>query len=138
MRRLSMRVTIYHNTAADGSGRHIGYDGYEPGHPLVPVFTYTTVPADPQAVAEAAFEAFNADPGMLTGTQRELAEQYRARSLRSLSPGDVVRAGDSTLAVTRPAGWIPVTGPLNVVRTGMHGTHPLPAPPAPQAPGPRG
>ena len=35
-----MRVTIFHNTARDGHGRHIGFDGYQPGQPLVPVFAY--------------------------------------------------------------------------------------------------
>jgi hypothetical protein len=37
-----------------------------------------------------------------------------------------VAAGDVLLAVGRPAGWEPVTGPLAEVRTREHGTNPLP------------
>jgi hypothetical protein len=39
----------------------------------------------------------------------------------------VVAIGDVTLAVARPAGWTPVSGGLDEVRTGEHGTRPLPA-----------
>jgi hypothetical protein len=45
-----------------------------------------------------------------------------------------VAAGDVLLAVGRPAGWEPVTGPLTEVRTREHGIHPLPEPPAPGEP----
>jgi hypothetical protein len=45
-----------------------------------------------------------------------------------LSVGDIVAAGDVLLAVGRPAGWEPVTGPLTEVRTREHGTNPLPDP----------
>ena len=47
--------------------------------------------------------AFNADPEMLTGRKRELATQYRQALLRSVSVGDVVRAGD-TARLTRIPG----------------------------------
>ena len=47
---------------------------------------------------------------------------------RSLSAGDVVAVGGTLLAVGRPAGWEPVTGPLTEVRTREHGTSPLPLP----------
>jgi len=57
-----------------------------------------------------------------------------------LSAGDLVAVGDVLLAVGRPAGWEPVTGPLTEVRTREHGTNPLPLPgsapgsgPAPQS-----
>jgi hypothetical protein len=45
---------------------------------------------------------------------------------RELSAGDIVAAGGTLLAVARPAGWKPVTGPLTEVRTREHGTIPLP------------
>ena len=44
-----------------------------------------------------------------------------------LPAGDVVAAGEAALAVARPAGRTPVRGGLNEVRTGDHGTRPLPA-----------
>jgi hypothetical protein len=47
-----------------------------------------------------------------------------------LSAGDVVVIGEVALAVARPAGWQPVSGPLAEVRIHEHGTHPLPAPAA--------
>jgi hypothetical protein len=43
-----------------------------------------------------------------------------------LAAGDVVAVGDVLLAVARPAGWEPVTGPLTEVRASQHGTRPLP------------
>lgn len=123
-----MRVTVYHNIATDGSGRRAGYEGYQPAHPLVPVFAYTISPpsdSPPEVAAGFAYSAFNADPDMLTGTQRDLAETYRRRRLRSLTPGDVLTIGDTKLAAARPAGWQPITAPLHIVRADEHGTHPL-------------
>ena len=54
-----------------------------------------------------------------------------------LSAGDVVAASGVLLAVAR-AGWEPVTGPLDEVRTREHGTCPLPepTPPGESLPGP--
>jgi hypothetical protein len=51
-----------------------------------------------------------------------------------LSVGDVVAVGEAGLAVGR-AGWIPLRGGLDEVRTDEHGTHPLPAPGPGPAPG---
>lgn len=124
-----MRVTIFHNVARDQDGRHAGFDGYRPGQPLVPVFAYDAELADggmPELllIAEQAFEAFNADPEMLTGRQRDLATQYRALRLRSLSAGDVVRAGDTALACDH-IGFREVPAELNQVRACEHGTHPI-------------
>jgi len=45
-----------------------------------------------------------------------------------LSVGDIVCVGEVALAVGRPAGWEPASGPLAEVRTGEHGTSPLPLP----------
>ncbi len=125
-----MRVIVYHNVARDDAGHHAGFDGYQPGHPLVPVFTYDTELLDgglPELlrVAEAAFEAFNADPEMLAGRQRELAASYRDRRLRSLSIGDIVQTGATALACD-PVGFREVEGDLNVVRSDEPGTHPDP------------
>lgn len=43
-----------------------------------------------------------------------------------LSVGDIVCVGEVALAVGRPAGWEPASGPLAEVRTREHGTSPLP------------
>src|SRR5690348_15190281 len=41
----SVKVTVYHNVAADDAGRHLGIlDGYQPDHPVTPVFA-TELPA---------------------------------------------------------------------------------------------
>jgi hypothetical protein len=42
-----------------------------------------------------------------------------------LSVGDVAVIGEVALAVGRPVGWEPVSGPLTEVRTREHGTRPL-------------
>jgi hypothetical protein len=124
-----MRVTVYHNVARDEAGRHLHFDGYQPGHPLVPVFTYDALLLDgglPELlrIAEAAFEAFNADPEMLQGNQRELAARYRDRRLRSMSVGDVLLLGGTVLACD-PAGFREVPSELDEVRVSEHGTHPI-------------
>ena len=59
--------------------------------PQVRVFTYQATAGcrSPQEIADDAYEAFNADPEMLAGGQREIAARYRDRQLRSLSfPGN--------------------------------------------------
>ena len=121
-------VTIFHNVAYDPEGRHIAMlDGYQPGDPVVAVFTYQADPAGRTAeqIADEAFGTFNDHPRDPDGA--DLACAYYQRRLRSLSVGDVVAVGGILLAVGRPAGWEPVTAPLTEVRTPEHGTHPLPA-----------
>ena len=122
-------VTIWHNVAFDGQGRHVAMlDGYQPGDPVVRVFAYQADPAGRTAeeIADEAFDTFNDHPRDADGA--DLACAYYGRRLRSLSAGDVVAVGDVLLAVGRPAGWEPVTGPLTEVRTREHGTSPLPDP----------
>jgi hypothetical protein len=84
-------VTIYHNIATDEVGRCIAMlDGYEPGHPLVPVHQYKeAIHRTDDRILEAAFYTFNEGTG-------EHAERYRNRLNRSLSVGDVVRIDDGT------------------------------------------
>jgi len=58
-----MRVTIYHNIAKDGDGRHVSFFGYQPGQPLVPVFAYDVTLLDGgieelRQIAERAFETY--------------------------------------------------------------------------------
>ena len=130
-------VTIWHNVARDdGEGRHIAMlDGYRPGDPMVRVFAYQADPAGgPEAVAEDAFGIFNGHPRC--ASDAGLASAYYQRELRSLSVGDVVAAGDLLLAVGRPAGWEPVSGSVNEVRTCEHGTRPLPVSAEPGEPVP--
>jgi len=119
-------VTIWHNVAVDDQGRHTAVlDGYQPGDPMVRVFTYQAGPAgrDPEQIAEEAFAICNGHPADTAG--EELSRRYYGRELRSLSKGDVVVIGEVALAVAS-AGWDPVSGSLAEVRTRQHGTRPLP------------
>ncbi len=121
-------VTIWHNVALDGQGRHVAMlDGYQPGDPVVAVFAYQADPGRPaEEIADEAFAIFTGHPR--DAAEADLACAYYQRRLRPLAAGDVVAAGDVLLAVARPVGWEPVTGPLTEVRTREHGTHPLPDP----------
>ncbi len=81
-------VTIWHNVPVDGQGRHTGMlKGYQPGDPVVRVFTYQADPAaGPEEIAEEAFAICNGHPCDAAGT--DLSRRYYARELRSLSfPG---------------------------------------------------
>ena len=132
-------VTIWHNVAFDAQGRHTAMmDGYQPGDPMVRVFAYQADPGRPaDEIAGEAFDISTRHPRDAAGA--DLACAYDQRRLRPLAAGDVVAAGDVLLAVARPAGWEPVTGPLTEVRTREHGTQPLPAPPPDRArPDPEG
>ncbi len=105
-------LTIWHNVAHDAEGRHTAMlDGYQPGDPVVAVFTYQADPAGRTAeqIADEAYDTFNDHPRDPGGA--DLACAYYQRRLRSRQAGDVVAAGDVLLAVGRPAGWEPVTGP---------------------------
>ena len=121
-------VTIWHNVAFDGQGRHVAMlDGYQPGDPVVRVFAYEADPGRPaEEIAAEAFDTFNDHPRDADGA--DLACAYYGRRLRSLSAGDVVCVGGVALAVARPTGWEPASGPLTEVRTREHGTSPLPLP----------
>jgi hypothetical protein len=118
-------VTIWHNVTLDGQGHHTGMlKGYQPGDPVVRVFTYQAAPAgSPEETAEEAFAICNGHPRDARG--EDLARRYYQRELRSLSVGDIVTVGEAPLAVGRPAGWEPVRGGLTEVCTDEHGTHPL-------------
>jgi len=64
----TITVTIWHNVAVDGQGRHTGMlEGYQPGDPVVRVFTYQADPADPEEIAEEAFAIGNGHPGDAAG-----------------------------------------------------------------------
>jgi hypothetical protein len=119
-------VTIWHNVTLDGQGHHTGMlEGYQPGNPVVRVFTYQTAPAgSPEETAEEAFAICNGHPRDARG--EDLARRYYQRELRSLSVGDVVAVGEARLAVGR-VGWTLVLGGLNEVRVSGHGTRPVPA-----------
>ena len=89
-------VTIWHNVAFDGQGRHTAMlDGYQPGDPVVRVFAYQVSPGRAaEEIAEEAFAIFNDHPRDAAGA--ELACAYYQRRLRSLS--SAICSGD------RPAG----------------------------------
>jgi hypothetical protein len=105
------RVRIFHNVSRDASfglnmvftreGKRFA-EGPEERHPLVPVFEYTVdtgATYNVNVLLEQAFERFN------IGSD-ELAAQYRARRLRSLSVGDVVEVDGSAYSC-ESAGWDP-------------------------------
>jgi hypothetical protein len=83
-------VTIWHNVATDAHDRPAGMlDGYQPGHPMVRVFTYQADPAGrpPEVIAEEAFAICNGHPRDAGG--QDLSRRYYQRKLRSLSfPGN--------------------------------------------------
>jgi hypothetical protein len=122
----TITVAIFHNVARDEHDRHTGmHAGYQPGDPMVRVFTYQTDPAGhiPEQIAEEAFAICNGHPRDAHG--QSLARRYYQRELRSLSVGDIVAVGEVGLAVDR-FGWTLVHGGLTEVRIHEHGTHPLP------------
>lgn len=78
------RVTVYYNEAKDAQGRSLGYDGYQPDHPLHPILSLSVTADNPYAAAEVAFARMN------RGSGNEDA-RLDAKGLRSLSVGDVVQ-----------------------------------------------
>jgi hypothetical protein len=77
-------VVIYHNTTTDATGRPVNYDGFIPGEStLEAVHLSSTELTEPTAIAEEMFYRFNVG-------EDEDAMEYRSKSLRSLSVGDVV------------------------------------------------
>jgi hypothetical protein len=125
-------ITIWHNVARDVHGRHTGFAGFTPGDEMVKVFSYETESSGRTAeqIAEHAFTLTNDAPDGQEAI--ELARQYRARQLRSVSVGDLVVVGEIPLTVER-AGWAPLRGAITEVSTDEHGSHPLP----PEAVSPR-
>ena len=120
-------ITIWHNVAHDAEGRHTAMTGgYQPGDPMVRVFTYQADPAGraPEVMAEEAFAICNGHPRDAAG--EELSRRYYARELRSLSVGDLVAVGEAALVCER-AGWARLRGGITEARIDEHGTHPLPA-----------
>jgi len=82
--------------------------------------TRTPTPAHNTATSSSRLHGICRSPSLSGGFRNT------AGPSGELSVGDVVAAGDVLLAVGRPAGWEPVTGPLAEVRTREHGTNPLP------------
>jgi hypothetical protein len=93
-------VTSWRNAAVDAQGRPTGMrDGYQPGDPVVRVFTYQADPAGrtPEQIAEEAFAIGNGHPGDARG--EDLARRYYERQLRSGSfPGNSSCCGRSCCA----------------------------------------
>src|SRR5208282_5261707 len=101
-------------------------NGYQPGDPVVRVFTYQAAPSgSPEEIAEEAFAICNDHPGDAHGA--DLTRLYYERELR----GTVRRRRRSrrrSRARRRAHRLDLVRGALNEVGTSEHGTHPLPAP----------
>lgn len=76
------RVTVYYNEAKDAQGRSLGYDGYQPDHPLRPVMSLYVTAENPYAAAEVTFARMNRGSG-------NEDPRLDDKGLRSLSVGDV-------------------------------------------------
>lgn len=110
-----MQVTIFHNITRDGLGRPLGIiDGFQPEHDVVRVFSYETALTEPVAAAEEAFHLFNVGEDPDFGVPSPIALAYRAKGLRSLSVGDLVRVGVSTFACAS-YGWDAVATPTTAL-----------------------
>ena len=122
-----MKVTVYHNVALDEAGRHLGIlDGYQPDHPVTPVFTAELPDTDDVTACDELYRLLNGgdDPSFGTPDPRALA--YRARGNRSLSIGDLARI-DGRFYACAADGWEPVTAQPSIVHeTEAHGSTPLP------------
>jgi hypothetical protein len=96
------KIAVYHNIDRDS------FFGHRAGHALVKVFEYIAImpdgidygPGQPGVmhVLERAFELFNVGVN-------ELAQEYRARLLRSLSVGDVITLDEFTVYTCESIGW---------------------------------
>jgi hypothetical protein len=125
----TVTVTVWHNVVTDFVGHHIAMmDGYQVGHPLVPVFTYTVPVEDAinhATVIEEAFHLFNVGDDPTFGTPDERAVAYRARRNRSLSVGDVVQVATAWWACASGP-WQQIDPPAFIARNvAVHGTTPL-------------
>jgi hypothetical protein len=140
------RITVFHNISRDASfGLNTVFSSEQPfgsvketesrAHELVKVFEFDMddlLFTDEsrylgcQQVADRAFRAFNIshEPGVnVSERERSVALAYRARRLRSLSKGDVLRFSDFDQPGTSPlfyacasAGWDDVAeADLNVI-----------------------
>lgn len=116
----TVTVSVWHNVTRDSAGHPTGYFGFTPGDQMVKVFTYDTRIRGRHA--EDAFAAFNDFPRGSEG--QNLARQYRARRLRSVSRGDLITVGEAALIVER-AGDSHLGGGFTPVRLHDHGTHPI-------------
>ena len=97
----TVTVSVWHNVTRDSAGHPTGYFGFTPGDQMVKVFTYDTRSRGRhlEDIAEDAFAAFNDLPRGSEG--QNLARQYRARRLRSVSRGDLITVGEAALIVER-------------------------------------
>jgi hypothetical protein len=119
-------VIVWHNITTDYAGRHTAQmDGYQVGHPLVPVLRFLSPPSwdDSQTrrVLDWTYDQLNADfPTM------DFSREYRACRNRSLSVGDVIQVAGQWHAVGRGFDFDQVEPPLYIVRSATtHGTTPL-------------
>ncbi len=114
-------VVIFHNIATDFAGRNLGMvEGYDVGHPLVPVFRCAasdlTESTDSNLICEAAFHVFNVGDDPAMGQVSTAGVTYRRWKNRSLSVGDVVQIGDEFFSCQRQ-GWKVIPMPKWIVRS---------------------
>jgi hypothetical protein len=155
---MTATLTVWHNIATDAEGRLLGMlDGYQPGHPLVPVarrelpitLTSDGQPHDPQVHTwlEEIWRLLNIGDDPSFGTPDPWAVQYRSRRNRSLSTGDVAQLTatetpdphDGVDSADKPAdlwfavahvGWTPIVPPSRLaIGVNRHGTTSLPPEP---------
>jgi hypothetical protein len=122
-----IEIRAFHNIATQ-FGRPLGFDGYVPGQPVVPVFATREPVGDLLKRCDAVFELLNIgdDPAMVQSPDPRAIE-YRQRRNRSLSVGDVVSQslGESTAYFAVARFGFERIDPPRIVRKTVPGTTPL-------------
>ena len=122
-----MKVTVYHNVALDGAGRHLGIlDGYQAEHPVTPVFATDLPDADDITACDQLYRLLNVGEDPSLGDPDPRAVAYRQRGNRSMSIGDLVCIDGRFYACTEDGWQSFATEPTVVRQTQAHGSTPLP------------
>ncbi|QXJ25938.1 hypothetical protein AGRA3207_007507 [Actinomadura graeca] len=92
-------VEIWHNVATDDRGNPVGFFGYRAGHPVVKVYEVAVAGDADTTIGDLAELAF-----LIGNGESQEGAAYYARTLRSVSAGDLVRVEGIWLAYGS-SGW---------------------------------